>query len=109
MRLYELYLSERQGAEIIDLKDGFVSFKIQGKECFILDIFVRPELRVQKLGSRLIQMVSEKAKAQGCSFLSATICPQARGATDAMASAIRVGFKIHSAGLNCIIITKELG
>lgn len=108
MKHYVDYVKERSGADVITTDVGFVTYRIQGDECFLMEIYTAPEHRRSHRGAELVDAVALKGRSAGCKFISATISPQAGGSTEAMAAAIKVGFKLHSSGQNCVILTKEI-
>ncbi len=106
--LYAKYIKEREGAEIIELDEGFLSFQTSGEECFLKDLFILPEFRKEHVGARLVDELEKIGKERGCKIITGVICPAAQGATTAMLGAIKIGFSIHSSGVNQIFITRGI-
>jgi GNAT superfamily N-acetyltransferase len=108
MSLYAEYIKERAGIDILETEKGFISYQISGLECFIHDAYVRPEHRKSGEAARMLDAVVAIAKEQGCSLLTATVCPSANYSTEAMASCIAVGFRIMASVPNLISLKKEI-
>lgn len=68
---YKDYLKEEEGQEVIEIGSGFVTYEIDGEECFIGSIYVEPEARGGKQSLKLLRLVGEAAAAKGCKFISA--------------------------------------
>lgn len=64
MKLWGLYIAEREGADIIYNDDGFVTFKMQEDGLYVIDVFVVKEKRktgaVQELWDSLIEKIKPK-------------------------------------------------
>lgn len=108
MSLYGDYIKEREGKEILENEHGFFTYKIDGDECYIEDIFIKKESRLNGIGKKMALTISEIAKANGCRFLTGTCIPSTNGATDSMKAMLSFGFKIHSATNDRIVLWKEL-
>lgn len=108
MSLYAQYIKERAGIEIIESERGFMSFQIQGKECFIYDAYVCSEYRLSGEGAGMLGALKTLAQSQGCDAITATIWPGAKNSTESMAAMIHVGFKITSSAPNLIALKMEI-
>lgn len=108
MSLWAKYVKERDGRETIENENGFIVFLFKGEECYLEDIYVLPEKRLSGIGSSLFAMAEERARQQGCKFLSSQIIPSEAQATGSMAAHLAKGFRIYAAQNNRIIMFKEL-
>lgn len=106
--LYAKYIQEREGKEIIESGIGFMSFKIQGEECYIADVYIEPEFRKSGIATELCDKIAKVAKERGCKYLSGTVTPSLKGATVSLISQLNYGFKLHSCVDDFIILKKEL-
>ena len=59
MSLYAEYIKGRENKEIIEDSLGFATYQITGNECYIVDIYVRPEARMLGRGSILANKITE--------------------------------------------------
>lgn len=105
---YALYLSEREGFSIVESSKGFATYKISGNECYIRDIYVRPEFRDQKIASNMADEIAIIAKEKGCSHLSGSVDTNANGATTSIKVLLAYGFKVLKNNFSMIIFSKEL-
>lgn len=106
--LYSCYIKEREGFDIVETGDGFVSYQINGDECYVRDIYVVPEKRRERLAQILADNVTDIARKANCKFLSGTIYPSKTGSTESMKALIWYGFKIRASTNDCIVLVKEL-
>ena len=105
---WALYVEEREGLQVLEKGYGFVCYKINGEECFIQAIFIRKENRLKKMGTNLMDEISEIAKKEGCKFMTATITKFDSDATSSLRAALAYGFKLADANNGTILITKKI-
>lgn len=110
MYLYELYMKERMGMDVIQGDHGFIVYAInkQANEAFVQELFIREEYRKQNLGSKLVDKVYEKAKEAGVKYLTATVIPSTNNAHVILLAALKYGCKILRSSENCIVLFKEV-
>lgn len=106
--LYGQYVKEREGFEILENEHGFATYKISGNECYIRDIFVKPEMRKSHVAAKFADEIATIAKEQGCTHLSGTVAPAANGATQSVQVLLSYGFKIARSTNDLIIFVKEI-
>lgn len=111
MSLYAEYMSERGGFSVLlaDDGEGFIAYKIRGDECFIHDFFVSRASRRKLRGALLLQALEDKAREEGCTYLSGNIWVKAPNSSGVIAAALRVGFEIIEANNNGVLVQKSLG
>ncbi len=102
------YLKERLGVETLQDQSGFVCFKIESEECFIQELYVRPEMRRIGAASLLIKDVCRLAKERGCKIVSCSVNAQANGATEAMKVVLSCGGTLALVSGQNIYFKKEL-
>lgn len=104
---YKSYLKERQKALILDKPEGFVIYKVNGEECFIIEMFLKKEHRKSdalfELFSDLLVLNSS------CKIISGNIHLSDAGCNRTLNAAFKLGFKVAQANNNCLLIVKELG
>lgn len=102
--LFADYLKERLGQEIIENEHGFIIYKINGNECFLAEMYIKPESRRSGHGKSLLTELKVIGLDAGCEYITATIHQVDKNAHFTMAGAISCGFKIHNAHNNVITI-----
>lgn len=102
------YMKEREGAEIYETEKGFATYIIKDAECYIKDIWVKPDFRQSKVASQLADKIVEIAKSNGCKYLTGSVCPSANHSTESLQVLLGYGMKLHSSTQNLIWFTKEL-
>lgn len=109
MSYYADYLKERTDDEIIELPEGFATYRfINGQQCYLIDIYVAPEYRRQGFGSLLGEMVTTIAKEKGCKELIGTVCTAAKNSDTSLQTFLTYGMKLKSAQNDIIILKKDI-
>lgn len=114
MKLYEKYIKERLGHEILYNKNGFIQFSIEKDVCFIAELFVDESKRSKGLAlsmvNDLVELVKSMENNKQVKRLVATIYTNTEGYERVLCLALRYGFHIISMKENesCIILQKEL-
>lgn len=108
MSLYGKYVKEREGKGIVESAQGFMTYKIQGEECYIADVFIDSDFRETGVAAEFTEQITKKAKEKGCKFLTGTVTPSLEGATVSLAYQLKRGFKLHSSHEDFIILKKEI-
>lgn len=106
--LYARYIGEREGSQIIENENGFITYKINGEECFLVDMYVRMEVRRSGEGRKLLNELIKIAKGHECKFISANIYTVDHGATNTLKAALISGFELLSAKNECVTILLNL-
>ncbi len=91
------YLKERQGVDSIIRDEGFATYKINGEECYIVDIWTAPDYRKRGVAAEMADDIARIAIAQGCKYLTGSIDVTTNGAHDSMLVLLAYGFRLHSA------------
>lgn len=108
MSLYSQYLKERTNKQILETEQGFVTYQIFGKECYIEDIFVIPSLRKERVATKLADEVSEIAKTQGCTHLTGSVCLTSSNSTQSLKVLLGYGMTLLKSEINMIYFVKEI-
>ena len=110
MSFYADYMKEREGIETMETDHGFAMFKINGTECYIIDIYVTPEARRQRVCFDMADAIVLYAKGQGCTHLVGSVAPGTAGATASLKLLLAYGMSVHSidAPKNLIMFLKEI-
>lgn len=105
---YAQYLFERRGLSLIENSVGFLAYRIDGKECFIGEMFVTSDSRGSGQGRLLLTDLCQLAIGQGAEVVTANVYLTDPNATNTIAAAIACGFQVKSAGNNIVLIAKEI-
>lgn len=109
MSLYGDYLKERTEDFILEDVSGFVTYRYIGeKTLYIVDIYVKPEVRHAGYAKALADEVIAEAKKRGCNRLVGTVVPSTKGANLSLRGLWDYGLKVESAGPDCIVMAKEI-
>lgn len=106
--MYTDYIKEREGLEVLETESGFIAYKIGGKECYIKDIYVLPEKRQSRVASDMADLVTSRAKEQGCEFLTGSVCPSANQAHRSLLVLLGYGMKLLKAEKDMIYFVKRI-
>lgn len=110
MSLYADYLKERTFDEIIEVDEGFATYRYveEGRSVYIIDIYVRPEYREKGTASEIANRIAEIAKKKGCTSMIGTVQPSAKGSAIGLQVLIGYGMNLHSASNDVIIMRKDI-
>lgn len=107
--LYAQYLTERTNDKIIEMEEGFVSYRFVDKNAvYIVDIFVKPEFRKQGFASKLADCVAAEARKHGCTSLLGTVDPRTKGSTISLCVLVAYGMKVSHLHEGLIVFKKEI-
>lgn len=96
------------GCEILLEDDGFITYKINGRECFIAEMSTKIETRGSGAGKRLIAKLSKIARDAGCDCLSGNIHLRDPGHDNTILAALMTGFKVVRAENNVLLISMDM-
>lgn len=106
--LYAKYISQRSGFKVLEDKTGFIIYKITNDECFIVDMFVEDFFRQKGKGKELVDTLSDLARFEKCTFVSAHIHLFDNNANNTLHAALHTGFKVVRAENGILTIIKNL-
>lgn len=107
--LFKSYLKSQNDADIVEDENGFILYRIVGEECYISEIYVDDKTKGTGKCKELINILSDIARFEKCTYLSGKIHLVHARANHTLAVALHLGFKVVNADQNTIVITKELG
>lgn len=65
MELYAEYLKERENANLVYDEKGFATYKESGENIiYIIDVYVKPEFRKNRIASSYLNLIADKTKCQ---------------------------------------------
>lgn len=105
---YGLYISEREGFNIVELPEGFATYKITAPECYIRDIYVRPEFRDKDIAKQMLDKICKIAKEQNCNHITGSVDTNDKNATTNLKAAFVYGYKILKNSYSMILLIKEI-
>lgn len=108
MSLWAEYKRERENVETLERENGFITYKIFKDECYIIDLYVRPDFRRTYLASNMADEVAALAKKQGCKFITGSVDTRANACTDSIKILLAYGFKLLKSEGFMIYFIKEL-
>lgn len=105
---YALYIAEREGFNIVESEKGFATYKIIDKECYVRDIYVRPEFRDKNIAKEMLDKITYIAIEKNCTHLSGSVDTNDKNATINLLAAFAYGFKILKNNFSMILFCKEI-
>ena len=106
--LYAKYLKEREGAFILENETTFLSYKFADKECFIINIHTEKSEQAKGNARKIIEKLAQIASDAACEVITANVYLWDANASQTLAAAIKVGFKVTAANNNVLVITKKV-
>lgn len=107
--LYANYIKEREGAEIVECAEGFITYKVVDKQCLLLDLFVKKESRKSGIFKLLFSKLEALAKKSLCEEIAARVFLVDPNHKTTILAAFSVGAEITDAHSGCIYLIKKLG
>jgi len=103
------YLKEvNTGKDVFYDDRGFATYQINGEECYIMDIYVKPEHREGRVASYYADEIAKIAKENNCTYLTGSVVPSARNSTKSLKVLLGYGFELSYSVENFIAFKKEL-
>lgn len=106
--MWAQYQKELYGRESIINENGLITYQINGDECYIVDIYVRPEARRSTVGTTLANMVTAEAKTKGCKYLSGTVSLAQKKPTESLKALLSYGFQVVASNETYLTLIKKL-
>lgn len=94
--LYAKYIKEREGKEIIELENGFATYRFLNEHVYIEDIFVEKEHRKDHLAASMADIIADIARKRNYSKILGSTCLNAQNPTISLKVLLSYGFKLHS-------------
>lgn len=108
MHQFAQYLKEREGFDSLIVEGGFASYRVNGDECYIRDIWVHPDNRNRGTASAMADVISVKAKSLGCKYLTGSVDTTKGDPTASTKVLLAYGFSIFQSASNAIYFRKDL-
>lgn len=105
--MYADYLAECGTLSILETGDGFATYRISGRECYIIDIYVKPEKRESGLAFKMADQIWAVGKANGCTFLSGSVNTASKDPTASIKVLLAYGFKFIRSEPQILWFVKE--
>lgn len=106
--LYGLYIQEREGLSIIERDSGFATYKVQGQDIYLRDLYVVPSARKAGLATELADEVAAAGKEAGCRRMLGSVSPEDPKATQNIKVLLAYGMRLLNASPALIIFEKEI-
>ncbi len=108
--LYAQYLRERTDDKIIENGAGFVTYRYmnEGKTVYIVDIFVKEELRKSGAASLLADEVVEEAQSLGATELLGSVVPSTKNSTISLKVLLGYGMQLASSSNDFVVFRKGI-
>jgi GNAT superfamily N-acetyltransferase len=94
--LIKAYWKELNNTEVLEHEHGFLSYRVLGKEFYIVDIYVKPEKRRENVSLELAEKAKEIAISLGCSKLVGSVALDNNDPSTSMFLLLKYGYKWHS-------------
>ena len=108
MSMFKDYVKERlPNSEVIETEEGFIYYHVFGTECYIEDIYIKPEYRGMKISREFEAMVISQVEGI-CDCLTATVNIKANGAAESYRKLIGAGYEAIGTRDSAILFQKEL-
>lgn len=107
--LWAEYNAEQDGTVVIERDYGFIQYYFQGDACIVEEMYVKPALRKQGMGTELFRMVCGEAIAAGKKVIVAELNVEWKSCTVALKAQLAAGFVPIAADAGRIVMKYDLG
>lgn len=110
MSHYGEYVRERGLEEILEIEEGYVTYRYlpDEKTVYLIDIYIDPEFRRMNMAAELANTIASEARIKGCLYMLGTVVPAARNSAESARVLLAYGMKPHGTGEGLMIFRKEL-
>lgn len=110
LSMYGAYLQERSKDCIVETEKGFATYRFinDGKSVYIIDIYVVPAYRKEKVASALADTIMDIAREWGCVEALGTVVPSANNSTASLKVLLGYGMTLKSSSNDLIVFSKEI-
>jgi ribosomal protein S18 acetylase RimI-like enzyme len=107
--MWKRYLEEKTKDKMLETDKGFATYRyIDEKTVYIIDIYVLPDFRKEKVASLLADTVVEEAKARGCKKLVGSVVPSANNSTMSLKVLLGYGMTLEASTNDFITFRKDI-
>lgn len=107
---YGQYLKERSNTGIVETEDGFATFEYVSEDVvYIIDLFVVPERRKQRVAASIADSIVEAAVKDGKKYLLGSVDVTAKGAEASINVLEAYGMKPYKVAEPMIFYIKDIG
>lgn len=109
MSLYFDYLKERENKLVLENEHGFVLYQIYDDFIYIVDIYVKPEMRKMGVARALADKVCEIAMEKNLKSVIGSVDLGTLGATESVSVLLAYGMRIDSVNGKMLYFKKDIG
>jgi len=108
IELYAAYLKERENTELICVDSGFITYRFELDYCYIIDIYILPEMRKNGLGVELENRVIEQARERKVFKLLGSVDRTANNWETSIKILEKIGYKPYKQDKSVLFLIKEI-
>lgn len=109
MSLYSEYLAEKTDTLVVESEKGFATYKYtEDGAVYIIDIYVKPDFRNEKVASQMADNIAEIAKVKGIKKMYGSINISTKQCTDSLKVLLAYGFRLNSSTTNFLLLEKDI-
>lgn len=106
--MYFEYIKEREGLDHCLIDEGFFTYRVDGDEFYLANIFLKPEHRGTPATIKIMNKIVEAAENASCKFISANIYLNDKGFNRTLKASLNFNFNIQVAHNGCVTIVRKL-
>lgn len=108
MSLYADFLKETFNKNVYEDDQGFVSYGIDKDECYIENVYIKPEFRGHDIAAQMVRVIEKIALEKGCKYLSTTVNVGANNKERSIKVILDYGFKFLTCNEYKLVFGKEI-
>ena len=109
MKHYGEFIKEREGLDLLEFPEGFLTFKVEADECFVANLFIHPDFRGTPALFRFYEKLEKLSLEKNAKYISANIHLNDHGFNRTLKAVLKLGFSLVQAQNGSVIIVKKIG
>jgi predicted GNAT family acetyltransferase len=109
MSLYADYVRERTTDSVLETEFGFAVYRyLNEKQVYIVDIYIKPDLRKAGKARVIADLICKEAKNKGCVDVIGTVVPSMKNSTESIKVLLGYGMRLEASSNDLIMFKKEI-
>lgn len=109
MKFYADFIKEREGLDLLEFPEGFITYQITNDELYVANLYIAPEFRGTPALFRFDKEITKIAVENKCKLISSNIHLNDHGFNRTLRAALKLLFTVVSAHNNSVIVVKKIG
>lgn len=110
MSMYKEYIENQLPNRFVhETNKGFITYNVNGEECRLEEIYVKPEFRRQGVAKELRDFAAQDGKEKGAKYIKGSVIIGTNMAEESCIAMLKYGYKFWYTDGIMIYFRKEIG